>query len=92
MATPKASAVLRDVFRLTNRGTVLVVGGIEGVINIGDRLEVETRESHIIGIEMIDFSDPKKTANGNVGLLIHDTDYENLRALIGQTLSFFEKA
>ncbi len=91
-ADPKGTAVLRDVFRLTNRGTVLVVGGIEGKFQIGDRLVLGDRETQAVGIEMIDFSDASQTATGNVGVLVTDSDDENLRALIGQSLSFFEKA
>ena len=90
-ADPKAAAVLRDVFRLTNRGTVLVVSDIDGIINIGDRMVVDARETHVVGIEMIDFSSRQKTMTGTVGLLIHDSDDEASRTFLGQSVIFHGK-
>ncbi len=87
MPAPKASAVLQDVFRIMNRGTVLVVGQIEGVINIGDRMELGDRETGVAGIEMVNFSG-EAAPTGAVGVLVHDTDDEAFRALIGQAASF----
>lgn len=84
MTAPKATALLRDVFRLTNRGTVLVADAIEGDVRIGDRLLFEGRETRVIGIEMVSVSSP----DASVGLLVHDADDENLRALIGQRMVF----
>lgn len=88
MSAPKASAVLRDVFRLTNRGTVLVAAKIEGEVHIGDQLLFEGRETRVIGIETVSVASPE----ASVGLLVHDADDDNLRALIGQPMVFHGEA
>lgn len=93
MTAPKASAVLQDVFRLTNRGTVLVAGQIEGAVHIGDQLLFEGRETSVVGIEMINMADPSQAkGNATVGLLVHDADADTLRGLIGQRMIFHGKA
>ncbi len=86
----KAAAVLRDVFRLTNRGTVMIMSKIEGVINIGDSLRIGDRESVVAGIEMINAS--SHADKDTIGVLVHDVDDATLRDLIGTRATFRKKA
>lgn len=86
--TRKASAVLQDVFRLSGRGTVIVVGEIEGVVKVGDELTVGACASKVMGIEMIRYSEPQKKPPDTVGLWVSMTDADALRAEIGQNVRF----
>ncbi len=74
---------VEDVFTITGRGTV-VTGRIEqGVIKVGDKVEIvgiadETRETTVTGVEMFRKLMDQGEAGDNVGLLLRGIDREDV--------------
>lgn len=83
-----ASAVLRDVFALTGRGTIAVVANIEGTIKLGNTSALPTGPALISGVEMIRFTDPTKRPRDSIGLLLDGVDVDAVRPLIGTQFTF----
>ena len=74
---------VEDVFTITGRGTV-VTGRIEqGVVKVGDKVEIvgiadETRETTVTGVEMFRKLMDQGEAGDNVGLLLRGIDREDV--------------
>jgi len=73
---------IEDVFTITGRGTV-VTGRIEqGVIHVGDKVELvgihDTRETTVTGVEMFRKMMDEGQAGDNVGLLLRGIDREDV--------------
>jgi elongation factor Tu len=80
---------VEDVFSIKGRGTV-VTGKIEqGVINIGDEIEVvgikDTRKTTVTGVEMFHKQLDRGEAGDNAGLLLRGVEREDIER--GQVLS-----
>jgi len=74
---------VEDVFTITGRGTV-VTGRIEqGVVKVGDKVEIvgiaeETRDTTVTGVEMFRKLMDQGEAGDNVGLLLRGIDREDV--------------
>ena len=74
---------VEDVFTITGRGTV-VTGRIEqGVVKVGDKVEIvgiaeQTRETTVTGVEMFRKLMDQGEAGDNVGLLLRGIDREDV--------------
>ena len=74
---------VEDVFTITGRGTV-VTGRIEqGVVKVGDKVEIvgiadETRETTVTGVEMFRKLMDQGEAGDNVGLLLRGIDRDDV--------------
>ena len=74
---------VEDVFTITGRGTV-VTGRIEqGVVKVGEKVEIvgiaeETRETTVTGVEMFRKMMDQGEAGDNVGLLLRGIDREDV--------------
>ena len=74
---------VEDVFTITGRGTV-VTGRIEqGVVKVGEKVEIvgineETRETTVTGVEMFRKLMDQGEAGDNVGLLLRGIDREDV--------------
>ena len=68
--TAAVTAKLLDVFSVTGRGTVLVLGDIEGAILIGDQGAVDVLSFAVTGLESIRFADAQEFPPDTIGVLV----------------------
>ena len=83
---PHARAVLRDVFRLSGRGIVLAVDGLEGSFRIGDTVRIGALETTVTGIEMINPAPPEPRRS--FGFSVGSTDDAPFREAVGAPVFF----
>jgi len=78
-----------DTFKITNRGFVLCGDILEGIVSIGDEININSNSYQIIGVEMIDKISEKIA---HVGLVFSETDLLESLNLKGQTIEIIKKA
>lgn len=78
---------VENVFNITNRKGVVLIGTSEGFIKNGDFLinEDSNKQFKVIGVEMIDFIDKAKSLTHNPALII-DAEYSEAMELKDKTL------
>ena len=73
---------VEDVFTITGRGTVVTGAITQGVIHVGDKVEIvgitDTRETTCTGVEMFRKLMDEGQAGDNVGLLLRGIDREDV--------------
>ena len=73
---------VEDVFTITGRGTVVTGAITQGVIHVGDKVEIvgirETRETTVTGVEMFRKLMDEGQAGDNVGLLLRGIDRDDV--------------
>ncbi len=73
---------IEDVFTITGRGTVVTGAIFQGVVHVGDKVEIvgirETRETTCTGVEMFRKLMDEGQAGDNVGLLLRGIDREDV--------------
>ena len=82
------SLYVEDVFKITNRKGITLIGPSEGFIKSDDVLINEdnnTRHFKVIGVEMIDFFDTKKSLTHNPAPII-DVEIDEAIELKGKRL------
>lgn len=70
--------IVKDTFRIKNRGVVATGRIASGAISVGDTVLVNDRTLVVKGIEMIRKVIDSASEGDNVGLLFDDTAYEVL--------------
>ena len=69
---------IEDVFTITGRGTVVTGAIYQGIIHVGDKVEIvgiaDTRETTVTGVEMFRKLMDEGQAGDNVGLLLRGID------------------
>jgi hypothetical protein len=78
---------VEDIFKITNRKGMTLIGTSEGFIKNGDFLidKDSKRKFKVIGVEMIDFIDIGKSLTHNPALIIN-AEYNEALELKGKTL------
>ena len=73
---------VEDVFTITGRGTVVTGAIAQGVVKVGDKVEIvgirDTRETTVTGVEMFRKMMDEGQAGDNVGLLLRGIDREDV--------------
>ncbi len=73
---------VEDVFTITGRGTVVTGAISQGVVHVGDKVEIvgirETRDTTCTGVEMFRKLMDEGQAGDNVGLLLRGIDREDV--------------
>jgi len=73
---------VEDVFTITGRGTVVTGAITQGIVHVGDKVEivgiVETRETTCTGVEMFRKLMDEGQAGDNVGLLLRGIEREDV--------------
>jgi len=73
---------VEDVFTITGRGTVVTGAISQGVVHVGDKVEIvgitDTRETTCTGVEMFRKLMDEGQAGDNVGLLLRGIDREDV--------------
>jgi elongation factor Tu len=73
---------VEDVFTITGRGTVVTGAITQGIIHVGDKVEIvgirETRETTCTGVEMFRKLMDEGQAGDNVGLLLRGIEREDV--------------
>jgi hypothetical protein len=83
-----ARAELRDVFALSNHGTVLIIAGLVGVIKVGDDFSIGSLTTRISGIGSIRFADPSRHPADAIALQVDDPNIEPFSSVLGQRAEF----
>lgn len=69
---------IEDVFTITGRGTVVTGAIYQGIVHVGDKVEIvgiaDTRETTVTGVEMFRKLMDEGQAGDNVGLLLRGID------------------
>ena len=81
------SARLLDVFQLSGRGTVILIGEVSDTIHIGDCAFLNSVSMQVTGLELIHFSETAKSRKDAIGLLVDYPDSNHLRTMVGQELT-----
>lgn len=87
--------VLQDVFEITGRGVVVLVGIRDGLVQIGDTFSIGNMEWPISGIEMVNYGEEgrRRLAEGwvpPVGILLSGASKAELQNHIGNDVRTLE--
>ena len=88
MSLPETTARLVDAFAGAGRGTVLVLGEVEGAVLIGDRGRIGDVEFEVTGLEAIRFAGADEFPPDTIGILVDHPDSDALKAQIGARVRF----
>ena len=90
-----ASGILKDIFLISGRGTVVLLEEFEGAAEVGDFIEADGKRFEIIGHEMVSFRNAEAAEENRrlkrIGLLVKGATKTDFAERLGRRLQIYER-